>query len=159
METFFIRIPHDKGLRRRRPSFETSRVYLAAGALVASALPLSDLAYLRRKRSSACRIDQLLLAGEKRVAGRTNFHVDVTLVGRARFKPGAACTLHPDLFVIWMDSLFWHLETFPASLQCSELRSQGSKLHSRSFIAIFPLFHLPLSWRAALASGKLAIVP
>src|SRR5882757_8590900 len=52
METFFIRLPHDEGLRRRRPSFETSRVYLAAGALVASALPLSDLAYLRRKRST-----------------------------------------------------------------------------------------------------------
>jgi hypothetical protein len=58
-----------------------------------------------------------------------------------------------------MDSLFWHLKTFPASLQRSELCSQGSKLHFRSFIAIFPLFHLPLSWRAAPASGKLAIVP
>src|SRR5271168_4265025 len=31
METFFIRLRHDKGLRRRRPSFDTSRVYLAAG--------------------------------------------------------------------------------------------------------------------------------
>src|SRR5882757_8784274 len=47
IETFFIRLPYDESLRRRRPLFETSRAYLAAGALA-----LSDLAYLRRKRST-----------------------------------------------------------------------------------------------------------
>src|SRR5258707_11646750 len=52
METFFISRPDNKGLRRRRPLFETKPVYLDAEVLAPSALPVSDLAYLRRKRST-----------------------------------------------------------------------------------------------------------
>jgi hypothetical protein len=36
--------------------------------------------------------------------------VDIALVCRARFKPGAAGALHPDLLIIWMYSLFRHLK-------------------------------------------------
>ena len=51
METFFIRLPHNKGLRCRRPLFETNRGYLAAEALAPQPCR-SDFAYFRRKRST-----------------------------------------------------------------------------------------------------------
>jgi hypothetical protein len=55
-------------------------------------------------------IDQLLLTGEEGVTGGANFHVDIALVCGTRFKGGTARALHPDLFITWMYSLFWHLK-------------------------------------------------
>jgi hypothetical protein len=60
-------------------------------------------------------IDQLLLTGEEWVAGGTNFYVDIALVRGPRFKVRTTSTLHPDLFIAWMYSLFWHLKNLPAS--------------------------------------------
>src|SRR6202451_2956708 len=52
MDTFFIKMPTRKRPPRTEASVPDERVYLAAGALAASDLPASDLAYLRRNRST-----------------------------------------------------------------------------------------------------------
>jgi len=57
---------------------------------------------------AACRVDQLLLAGEERVARGADFDDDVALVGGARLERVAAGALHVDVAVTGVDSLFWH---------------------------------------------------
>jgi hypothetical protein len=80
----------------------------------------SDLARLLRGRlrlgvlaaealDAACRIHQLLFAGEERMARRANFKVDVTFVGRARYEVVSARTDHPDFLIVWMNTLLWHV--------------------------------------------------
>jgi len=47
-------------------------------------------------------VNQLLLAGEKRVAGRTNFNVQIVFLSRTSLKTFAARAGHCDFRVIWM---------------------------------------------------------
>jgi hypothetical protein len=56
-------------------------------------------------------IDQLLFAGEERVAGRANFDVQVALLGRARLERLAASAANIYFDVFWVNSWF-HLVTF-----------------------------------------------
>ena len=51
-------------------------------------------------------VNQLLLAGKERVAGRTDFHVQVALFGRARLKRLAAGAGNGDLNVFGVNSWF-----------------------------------------------------
>jgi hypothetical protein len=53
-------------------------------------------------------VDHLLLAGEKRVAVGTDFHVDVALMGGTSLKSVPTGALHTDGFVIGMNPLLWH---------------------------------------------------
>jgi len=53
-----------------------------------------------------CRIHQLLLSGEKRVAARTDFHVDVALVRGPRLELVTTCADHGNFFVSGVDSCF-----------------------------------------------------
>jgi hypothetical protein len=56
-------------------------------------------------------VDQLLFAGEERVAGRANFDVQVALLGRARLERLAASAGNSYIDVFWVNSWF-HLVTF-----------------------------------------------
>ena len=56
-------------------------------------------------------IDQLLFAGEERVAGRANFDVQVALLGRAGLECLAASAGNGYIDVFWVNSWF-HLVTF-----------------------------------------------
>jgi hypothetical protein len=86
------------------------------GGLGLAAIGLGVLA--AETLDTASRIDQLLLPGEEGMAGGANFNVDVTFVRRTGLEGCAARALHPDFLVIWMYSLFGHVnKTFPASLQ------------------------------------------
>ena len=51
-------------------------------------------------------IDQFLFTGEKRVASRTNFDVQVAFAGRASFEGLAARAGNGDLSVFWVNSWF-----------------------------------------------------
>jgi hypothetical protein len=57
-------------------------------------------------------INQLLLAREKRVASRTNFHVQLALFGRTRLKILAAGTSYRDLVIFRMNSRFHFAITY-----------------------------------------------
>ena len=52
------------------------------------------------------RVDQFLLAGKKRVAGGTDFDVQVAFLGGARFEGLAARATHGDFNVFWVYSWF-----------------------------------------------------
>jgi hypothetical protein len=54
---------------------------------------------------ATCGVDQLLLAGEKRVAGRTDLGIDFRL-GRTGFKGVAAKALYRNIDVFGVDSFF-----------------------------------------------------
>ena len=54
-------------------------------------------------------IHKLLLAGEERVAGRANFHVDVAFVRGTRGETVAARALDADFLVRWMGCCFHEL--------------------------------------------------
>jgi hypothetical protein len=82
------------GFRLLRGSLGLARVRL--GELAAEAL------------DAAGRVDQLLLAGEERVAGGADFENDVALVRRAGGKVVAARALDLNLVVLRMNSLFRH---------------------------------------------------
>ena len=56
-------------------------------------------------------IDQLLFAGEERVASRANFDVQVALLGRARLERLAASAGNIYFDVFWVNSWF-HLRHF-----------------------------------------------
>ena len=62
-------------------------------------------------------INQLLLAGEKWMASRTNFYVQIALFGRTRLKRFAARACHGDFSIFRMNSRFHFaitlLLTFP----------------------------------------------
>ena len=64
-------------------------------------------------------IDQLLFAGEERVASRANFDVQVALLRGAGFKALAASASNCDLDVFWVNSWF-HL-----TLRLSHRRHAG----------------------------------
>jgi hypothetical protein len=51
-------------------------------------------------------INQLLLAGEKRMASGTNFYVQIALFGRTRLKIFATGTSNGDLVIFRMNSRF-----------------------------------------------------
>ena len=67
---------------------------------------------------AACRIDQLLLAGEERMASGADFYVDIALMGRTGRKVVAARANNPDFVIVWMNPLLWHdsIKPFPAIL-------------------------------------------
>src|ERR1700761_750119 len=77
----------------------------------------SDLGLLRIGRGklaaealdTASRVDQLLLAGKERVAGRADFHHDRALVGRTCVELVAARTLHVGLFILRMNRSLRHV--------------------------------------------------
>jgi hypothetical protein len=69
------------------------------------------------------RIDQLLLAGKERVAGRANFYVKFFAHGRTRLKAAAAGTCDRDLVVIRMYILFHDLFLFAVYKRCVGLRN------------------------------------
>ena len=56
-------------------------------------------------------IDQLLFAGEERVASRANFDVQVALLGRAGLECFAASAGNSYIDVFWVNSWF-HLTSF-----------------------------------------------
>jgi hypothetical protein len=53
-------------------------------------------------------IHKFLFTGKEWVAGRTNFYMDITLVGGAGHESVAAGTLHPDFAVMGMNLLLGH---------------------------------------------------
>ena len=57
------------------------------------------------------RVDQPLFARKERVANRANFHMNVALVGRPRFKTASAGAHHPHRGVIGMNLFLGHLKT------------------------------------------------
>ena len=57
-------------------------------------------------------VDQLLLAGEERVAGRADFNDDRALVGRTRVELVAAGALYVRIGVSGMNSCLWHDDSF-----------------------------------------------
>jgi hypothetical protein len=57
-------------------------------------------------------VDQLLLAGEERVAGGADFDDDVALVRGTRLEDVSAGALHIDVFVGGMNSSLCHGDTF-----------------------------------------------
>ena len=57
---------------------------------------------------ASCGVDQLLLAGEERVAGGADFEDDVALVRGAGLKVIAAGALNGGDGVVWVNSFFWH---------------------------------------------------
>jgi len=57
-------------------------------------------------------IDQLLLAGKKRVASRTNFDVQVTFFSGASFECLAARAGDGDINVFWVNSWFHMLTLY-----------------------------------------------
>ena len=65
---------------------------------------------------ASCRVHQALLAGEKRMAVRANFHVDVALVGRPGLKIVSASANYPNARVIGVDIFLGHLK---ADLSCN----------------------------------------
>jgi hypothetical protein len=60
-----------------------------------------------------CRVDQLLLAREKRMASRADFHVQIALFGRTGLEALTARAGHCDLVVLGMNSWF-HYSQFLA---------------------------------------------
>ena len=56
----------------------------------------------------ACRVENFLLTGVKRMAGRANFDGEVSTDGRARNKCVAAAAGNVDFFVFWVDFSFHH---------------------------------------------------
>jgi hypothetical protein len=57
---------------------------------------------------ASCGVDQLLLAGEERVAGGADFEDDVALVGGAGLKVRTAGALNGNGLVFWVNSFFRH---------------------------------------------------
>jgi len=57
-------------------------------------------------------INQLLLAGKKRVASRTNFHVQIAFFGRPRLKVFAARASHRNFVIFRMNSRFHFVITY-----------------------------------------------
>jgi hypothetical protein len=55
---------------------------------------------------ASCRIDQLLFAGEKRMACRTDFNMQVALFGGMCLKRFAAGARHRDLVILGVNSWF-----------------------------------------------------
>src|ERR1700730_5190298 len=55
---------------------------------------------------ASCRIDQLLFAGEKRMACRTDFNMQVALFGGMCLKRFAAGARHGDLVILGVNSWF-----------------------------------------------------
>ena len=70
---------------------------------------------------ASCSVDQLLLTGKKRVAGGTDFHVQVALFGRAGLERFAAGAGNVDLYVFGVNSWF-HYSFSTLSIQCSHGR-------------------------------------
>src|SRR6185436_565628 len=66
---------------------------------------------------AARRVDQLLLASEERMARRTNFHVQIVLLGRARLETFATGAGDRYLFVFWMNSGFHFFATLDSYRQ------------------------------------------
>src|SRR5580765_8066377 len=71
---------------------------------------------------AAGRINQLLLAGEERMAGRADFHVQVFLLGRPCFKTLAAGATYGYFFVFRVNSGF-HFLRLPYTDVVQSLRS------------------------------------
>ena len=86
------------------------RLRLLRGGLGLAGVRLGELA--AEALDAACGVDQLLLAGEERVAGGADFDDDVALVRGAGLKAGSAGALDVDVFVLRVNSLFWH-DTYP----------------------------------------------
>jgi hypothetical protein len=74
-------------------------------------------------------IDELLLAGEKRMAIRANFHRDVALMGRAGHKCITARAVHAHFVVCGMNSCFHRISAFRPTVRpvnhCESLDSTG----------------------------------
>jgi hypothetical protein len=58
---------------------------------------------------AACGVDQLLLAGEVWVAGRTDFNDDIAFVRGTGFKRVSAGALDVDGFILRVNLLFWQV--------------------------------------------------
>ena len=54
-------------------------------------------------------VDELLLAGEKRMAGRADFHMQVAFFGRTCLKSLTASTSNGDFRIVGMNSWFHYL--------------------------------------------------
>src|SRR6185503_3889268 len=61
---------------------------------------------------AARRVYQLLLASKKRMARRTDFHVQIFLLGRARLERFATCARDRYFFVFWVNSGFHFVVTY-----------------------------------------------
>ena len=82
------------------------RLRLLRGGLGLARVRLGELA--AEALDAACGVDQLLLAGEERVAGGADFDDDVALVRRAGLKVVAAGALDGDGVVLRVNTFFWH---------------------------------------------------
>src|SRR5580704_5925884 len=100
---------------RRPPSGFGLR--LLCGGLGFAGVRLGELA--AEALDATCGVDQLLLAGKERVAGGADFEDDVALVRGAGLKVSSAGALDGDVFVLRVNSFFWHLRSFVKSLSGS----------------------------------------
>ena len=76
-------------------------------------------------------INQLLLAGEERVAGGADFEDDVSLVGGAGLEVVAAGAADVCLLVLGVDAFLGHdVNPFVANLPQNGFACQGGKSHS-----------------------------
>ncbi len=73
------------------------------------------------------RVNQLLLAGEKRVASRADFNVQVAFFGRTRLKSFAAGAGNSDLAILWMN-LWFHCSLDPHYRQLNALFSKQTMI-------------------------------
>jgi hypothetical protein len=75
-------------------------------------------------------VNQLLLAREKRMASRTDFHVQIAFFGRTRFKSFAASASHADFTIFRMNSRFhfrdYLLLTFSLLSQQAMIRADNA---------------------------------
>src|SRR5271170_2151358 len=104
-------MPQNKGLRNwRRPC--RFRLRLLRGGLGAGGFGFARVGFVElaaEALDAACGVDQLLLAGEVRVAGGADFDDDVALVRGAGLKGRSAGALDVDGLVLRVNSFFWHV--------------------------------------------------
>jgi hypothetical protein len=97
--------------RKPRPLF---LCFFSFGVLAAEAL------------NAAGRIHNLLLAGEKRMATRADFHVDIAFMRGTGGKNVAACALHAQFVICWVNSWLHDLvDPSPESLILQEKPAFG----------------------------------
>ena len=89
----------------RRPLGDVG-VRLLRGGLGLAGVRLGELA--AEALDAACGVDQLLLAGEERVAGGADFDDDVALMRGAGLKRVPAGALDVDVVVLRVNTFFWH---------------------------------------------------
>src|SRR5579871_2862935 len=102
---------------------------LFCGGFCLAGVRLGELA--AEALDASCGVDQLLLAGEERVAGGADFEDDVALVRGAGLKVSTAGALDGDGVVLRVNSCFRHDEIYPLADFGSSGRGSLATVRSR----------------------------